>query len=605
MKYKETGTGLKAKPSEEIRQDIKSTESVKKSITIPKKRLIGSVSGLILLIVIVVAVLFFTNIIGSGKQNKVLEKSIAVLPFKLLSDEPDKQYLADGMMDAILLHLSKIKDLRVMSRTSVEQYRGTKKTISEIGKELGVEYLLEGSFQKFGDNVKLIVQLIRASKESHAWANEYDSKWSEVFSLQSEVAQTVAKELHAIINPEEKQQIERVPTTSLTAYDFYQRGREELTNYEIDNYNKAALEKAEDLFHKALKYDSTFAQSYAGLAKVYWKKHSSVREYFSENFLDSVRILCDRALTFDNKLAEVYTVRGDYYAEKESLNKAIDEYNKALRTNPNTWEAYYGKGETYADDDLLESIKNFQKAASLNHGKQLPIILRCIALEYCSAGFIDKVYYYDLEALKLDGDSSIYLSNLAIGEKYQNNVEKAIEFLQKAYSMDTTQYNTAVQLGHCYMFLNQFKETFRSYKKYVEILRTLGTFSKGDMHRFGWAYSENGYRKEAKYFFEKQLEYSKNLIHFKRSWGQKLYPYYDMAGVYAYLGEKEKAFECLRVFNQRKRMPLWVVTFLKIDPLFNSIRNEPEFQQIARDVEAKYQAEHERVRKWLEEQGML
>ena len=125
LKYKETGTDIKAKPAEEIRQEIKSTEDVKKDITISRKRLAGILGGSIGIIAAVFAVLYFSNIIGGGKQTKELEKSIAVLPFKLLSDEPDKQYLADGMMDAITLHLSKIKDLRVMSRTSVEQYRET------------------------------------------------------------------------------------------------------------------------------------------------------------------------------------------------------------------------------------------------------------------------------------------------------------------------------------------------------------------------------------------------------------------------------------------------------------------------------------------------
>ena len=145
LKYKDTGTYIKTKSAEVIKQEIKSTKDVIKSFQNPKTRLIALLSGLILLIV--VAVLFFTNVIGKA-TNKEIEKSIAVLPFKLLSEEPDKQYLADGMMDAILLHLSKIKTLRVISRTSVEQYRGTSKTIPVIGKELDTEYMLEGSFQK-------------------------------------------------------------------------------------------------------------------------------------------------------------------------------------------------------------------------------------------------------------------------------------------------------------------------------------------------------------------------------------------------------------------------------------------------------------------------
>jgi TolB-like protein len=185
--------------------------------------LTGLVSGTLLMDC--VALLFFSNIISSSRKSREFEKSIAVLPFKLLSDEPDKQYLADGMMDAITLHLSKIKDLRVISRTSVEQYRGTTKTIHAIGQELDVQYLLEGSFQKFGDNTRLIVQLIKVREENHVWANEYNSKWSEVFSLQSEVAQKIASELLVVLTPEEIEKMAEKPTENLDTYQAYLRGR--------------------------------------------------------------------------------------------------------------------------------------------------------------------------------------------------------------------------------------------------------------------------------------------------------------------------------------------------------------------------------------------
>ena len=233
-----------------------------------------------------------------------------MLPFKLLSDEPDKQYLADGMMDAITLHLSKIKDLRVMSRTSVEQYRGTTKTTRQIGKELDVEYLLEGSFQKFGDNVKLIVQLINASEESHVWANDYDRNWKDIISIQSEVAKEIANELSVVITPEEKQLIEKIPTANLTAYDFYQRGVDELYKYTSDYINVQALKIAEEMYRKALEYDSTFAQAYTGLACVYFYKNVLKSEsYYSENYLDSCFILANKALSFDDHLAEAYYVQ--------------------------------------------------------------------------------------------------------------------------------------------------------------------------------------------------------------------------------------------------------------------------------------------------------
>ena len=228
--------------------------------------------------VIIVVALFVFNILGGEKQTKEVDKSIAVLPFKSLSDDPEKQYLADGMMDAILLHLSKIEDLRVMSRTSVEQYRKTDKTTSVIGHELGVAYLLEGSFQKYGDDARLIVQLIKTGKEDHIWANEYDRKWNNILLVQSEVSQAIARELDAVITPEEKQLIEKTPTTSLTAYDFYQRGKQEERKYSsVDLSTTPALGKAEKMYKTALEYDSSFAQAYTGLAYVYWDKHYNGR----------------------------------------------------------------------------------------------------------------------------------------------------------------------------------------------------------------------------------------------------------------------------------------------------------------------------------------
>jgi hypothetical protein len=133
----------------------------------------------------------------------------------------------------------------------------------------------------------------------------------------------------------------------------------------------------------------------------------------------------------------------------------------------------------------------------------------------------------------------------------------------------------------------------------------MGELSINSMQRIGYAYLQNGYKKEAEYFFNEQIKYSNRINELKRP-ENGLYTYYDLAGVYAFRGDKEKAYENLKIFNQKQiRMSLWVVTYIKNDPLFNSIRNESEFQQIARDIEAKYQAEHERVRKWLEENNLL
>jgi len=124
------------------------------------------------------------------------------------------------------------------------------------------------------------------------------------------------------------------------------------------------------------------------------------------------------------------------------------------------------------------------------------------------------------------------------------------------------------------------------------------------MHRVGYVYWQNGYKEKADYYFNKQLEFCNEIIEVGRKPHQNIDVYYYLAGIYIFRGDKEKAYENLRIFNQKQRFGIWMVTLIKNDPLFDSIRDEPEFQQIVRDVEAKYQAEHERVRKWLEEQGM-
>jgi tetratricopeptide (TPR) repeat protein len=156
------------------------------------------------------------------------------------------------------------------------------------------------------------------------------------------------------------------------------------------------------------------------------------------------------------------------------------------------------------------------------------------------------------------------------------------------------------------VFLGQYKESLKYFKKWLEKSKTQSEGSLFGMHRIGWAYWKNGYKEEAEYYFNEQINYSNRMKELGRVYGNNARIYYDLAGVYAFMGEKEKAYENLRSYNNQIQIELlWGVSNIRHDPLFDSLRDEPEFQQIVMDLEAKYQAEHERVRKWLEEQGML
>ena len=585
---------------------LKSIKEAKEVTTEKPSRLIAWKIATYLSVLIIVGLVLF-HILGNREKSENIvttDKSIAVLPFTYLSDEPDKQYLADGTMDEILLNLSKIEDLRVMSKTSVEQYRNTNKTITEICDELDVSFLLEGSFQKSGNQVRLIVQLIEPGKEEHAWAKKYDRNWQDIFTVQSEVAKLVAKELQAVITPKEKQLIEQIPTANLTAYDFYQRGENEHLKYQLDNDNKEALERAEDLYYKALEYDSTFAQAYSGLAWVYLDKHYW-ETFLTENFLDSMLILANIALAYNDQLSDAYIVKGSYYYEMGHREQAITAFDKALKFNPNSWMAYSSIGRLYIDYDLVKAIDNLQKAISLNHGSELPNLFTSIAQAYECAGFMEKAKYYSQEALLLDGDSVAYYRGLAYMEFNFGNFEKAGELIEKVYAMDSTNIVYLSNLGVKYMYLGDFEESLYYFKEYVDKLKMTGEITINHLAKIGYVYWQNGFQDEAEYYFDEQINYCNKMIELGRMYAESLITYYDLATVYALKGEKDKAYENLRIFNQRQIMPNWAVTLFNNDPLLDNIRDEPEFQLIARDVDAKYQAEHERVRKWLEENNML
>ena len=511
-------------------------------------------------------------------------------------------------MEEILADLSKIHDLKVISRTSVEPFRGTNKSSSEIAKKLKVDYLVEGSGQKYGNTFRLRVQLIEASTDRHIWTESYEQdikKVKDIFGIQSQIAQLIAAELQAVITPEEKELIEKIPTTNLTAYDFYRRGREEYGKYEIYKGNLEAVTKAEILYRRALEYDSTYAQAYTGLAAIYWDKNYH-REYFSEDFMDSVRILCDIALSYDDQLAEAYTLMGTYYSETGKPEYAVKEFDKAIKLNPNDWIAYRGKAEFYYETDWINYIKYLQEAVSINHGPELPDLLLEIGYAYNSAGIPEKAKQYLQDKLKLDGDSADYYAESARFENWIGNLNKSVEYGIKGYELDSTNATVLVILGGNYAGLGQYKESLKYFNSWIERSKPMGDgWIKHNMHRVGYVHSQNGNKEAAEYYLNEQMNYCNSSIDLGRKYALMLYAYYDLAGIFAFRNEKDKAYENLRIFNKKPIMSSWMVSLIKTDPLFGSIRNEPEFQQIIRDVEVKYQAEHERVRKWLEEKGML
>jgi len=237
-------------PGEVGKRDLDESESI--GIGQSKKKKIITVLGIV--VVLAVSAFFLFNFFNpsSPKQND-LEKSIAVLPFKNDSNDSTNIHIINGLMESIINNLQKIEDIRVISRTSVEKYRTNPKTIPEMTKELNVNYFVEGSGQKIGDQILLNIQLIEAPSDKHLWAEQYNREAKDVFNLQNEVAKKIADEIQVIITPEEEERINKVPTDDLVAYDYFLKGLDLLYKG-----TRESLEEAITNFKKAIEYSIKF-----------------------------------------------------------------------------------------------------------------------------------------------------------------------------------------------------------------------------------------------------------------------------------------------------------------------------------------------------------
>ena len=269
------------------------------------------------------------------------EKSIAVLPFDNISPNPEDAYFADGIHDEILAQISKIRDIKVTSRTSVMRYRGEDKPSSpEIGVALGVANLLEGSVRLAGNRVRITIQFIEAERDAHLWTEIYDRELTaaNIFSIQSEIATMVADALRATLTPEEQEQLATVPTENLAAYDAYLIGRQRLAKQTTE-----AVVEAIDYFEQATELDPGFALAYVGSAEGYfWQADSSGLP--PEKVLAKAESAADMALELDDQLGEAYSVLAAIQHLRNDFEAAEATYQRALELSPNYATAYYGYG---------------------------------------------------------------------------------------------------------------------------------------------------------------------------------------------------------------------------------------------------------------------
>jgi TolB-like protein/Flp pilus assembly protein TadD len=297
-------------------------------------------------------------------SGRIVEKSIAVLPFQSLSDEKENAYFADGIQDDILTNLSKIGELKVISRMSVMSYRGDgARNAREIGKALGVGTLLEGSVRRIGNRVRVNVQLIDANSDEHIWAEDYDRDLTDVFAIQTDLAQKIAAALQAKLTPDEKERLDRQPTQNPDAYLLFIRAHDYANR--PDDLRDDFL-KAEELFGQAIKLDPKFAAAFAGLSMAeswlyhFWDRVPARRE--------KARLNADESLRLEPNLPEGHLALGfSYYYGDRDYERALAEFEIAKRDLPNEAQAYLAIGAIQRrQGKWAESTANLEKAAALD-----------------------------------------------------------------------------------------------------------------------------------------------------------------------------------------------------------------------------------------------
>ena len=388
-----------------------------------------------------------------------IDKSIAVLPFENLSADKENAYFADGIQDDVLTNLSKIGDLKVISRTSVMSYRGKTANVREIGKALGVSNILEGSVRRSGNKVRVNVQLIDANSDEHIWASDYDRDVTDVFAIQTDLAQKITDALQAKLSPAEKSRIERKPTENGEAYLAFVQAH----NLYAPRESLEKLKQSEQLYARAIELDPKFALAIARYSQLEsWIVHTFER---TPERREKARTLAQQALQLQPDLPEAHLAMGfSLYYGDNNFEAALKEFEIAQRDLPNEAEGYLALGAIQRrQGKWAESTANFEKGASLDPKDVW--VLQNLAFNYQMLRDFDAANKTIDRGLKLNPDGLGLWEikcKLAIAEKGDLSVsEKAIQALQSMPMSNEVKLRMASGRAELFLFQRKYQEGLR------------------------------------------------------------------------------------------------------------------------------------------------
>ncbi len=453
--------------------------------------------------------------------------SIAVLPLKNLSGDPGQEYLADGMTEALIGELGKISALRrVISSTSVMRYKGMDKSLPEIAKELNVSAVVEGSVLLVGEQVRIMAQLIEARKDRLVWTDSYERDLHNILALQRELARTIAKQIKIAVTPEERARLAEVRPVNPEAYQFYLKGR-----YLWNKRTGEDLKKAIKYFEQAIDIDPEYALAYAGLADLYLILPSYLPLPPKEAYTKGKEAAL-KALEIDDTLAEAHTSLAAIKWKFWEWEEAEKEFKKAIELNPgyataHHWYAYYlmllGR-----HDESIKEIKIAQQ---------------------------------------LDPHSLIINANVGYVLYHARRYDQAIEHYKNRLEMDPSFNVLHYYLGKAYLQKGMYDDAIEELQESM----ILSEENAVDLALIGYAYAASAREVEAMNMIGKLEELSK----------QEYVTPTLMAVIYAELGQKDKAFKLLEEAYEKSDIRL---DYLKVDPLFDSLRSDPRFTELLRKI---------------------
>lgn len=449
-------------------------------------------------------------------------RSLAVLPLENLSNEPAQEYFADGMTDQLITDLGQIKALRVISRTSIMQYKGVHKPIAQIARELNVDAVVEGTVMKSGNQVRITAQLIQARLDRHLWAKSYDGDLHDILSLQKDVASAVAQEIQVALTPQERALLKSARPVNPEAYEDYMQGR-----YFWNKRDGAAMERAIEYFQKATSIDPNYAPAYAGLAQTYVLLAGNTGP--KDEFVEAGKKAAKQALLLDPNLSEAHTALALLLGREYNFPDEEREFKLAVALDPNYATAHHWYGEGY-----LAPMGHFEEANSEMQ-----------------------------QALALDPRSRIIATDWGATMVFERRYDDAYQQLSKVIAMDSGFSEAFLWRGKALLLQGKYREAIAD----LETAHRINPANQIIPSVLAYAYGLSGDRAKANAQLQRLRTESRH--RYVSPWA--------IGSVYLGLGDKSHALDW---FEKAVRERSADMQAARVTPEFDPLRSEPRFKAL-------------------------